>query len=621
MVYLQVEKLSKAFNEKILFENISFGIHKGQKTALIAKNGAGKSTLLKIIAGLENYDNGSVVIRNDLNIAYLDQNPTFDESLNVIDGVFTSDKTLPQVIKEYRLSLTAGDKERLSAATDMMDRLEAWNYEERIRQILSKLNITDFEQKISTLSGGQKKRLALASALISQPELLILDEPTNHLDLGMIGWLENFLKQSHGTLLMVTHDRYFLDRVCNDILEIDDGLLFRYKGNYSYFLEKRSQRIENENIVAHKAKKLMQKELEWMRRSPMARTGKSKSRISAFDDIKEKASQKRDDKPVRLDMKANRLGNKIMEINYISKAYDGATLIKDFTYVFKKNEKIGVVGPNGCGKTTLLNILAGLIRPDKGAIDVGATVNLSYFKQSGMAFAESQRVIDVAKSIAEVVKMSDGSKISASEFLNQFLFTPEIQYNPVSKLSGGEKRRLYLMTVLMQSPNFLILDEPTNDLDILTLNVLEAYLKNFNGCVLFVSHDRFFMDKIVEHLFVFEENGVVNDFPGNYSQYLEHKNNLASEHKKKTAASAKVNKQKPVKAKPEKLTYKEERELETLELDLEALEDEKNKIEHDLYESQSTHDEVLQKTERLGELLRLIETKTDRWLELSTKYE
>ena len=617
MIYLQVDNLSKSFNEKLLFENISFGVHKGQKIALIAKNGTGKSTLLKIIAGQETMSSGNIVMRNDLTYDYLDQNPLFDENLSVVEGVFASTKAIIKIIKEYEEAIVSGDKKRLSDATDMMDHNNAWDYEARVKQILGQLSITQLDQKISELSGGQKKRIALAAVLISEPDLLILDEPTNHLDLDMIVWLERYLERSNCTLLMVTHDRYFLDRVCNDILEIDEGKLFRYKGNYSYFLEKRNERIQNENTVIEKSRNLLTKELEWMRRMPKARTHKSNSRIETFYDIKEIASSRRIEKKIRLDLKGTRLGKKIMEINYITKSFGDLKLLENFTYTFKRNEKIGIVGKNGCGKTTLLNILTGHMPPDSGTVDIGETVQMGFYQQEGIQFDENQRVIDIAKEIAEVVRMSDGSKVSASEFLKQFLFTAEMQYTPVSKLSGGEKRRLYLMTVLMKSPNFLVLDEPTNDLDILTLNVLEEYLNAFNGCVLMVSHDRFFMDKIVEHLFVFEGETVVRDFPGNYTRYLDYKELREEQAKRLQPKSEKAVKEKAPTDKPRKLTYKEQKEYDTLEAEISQLEAEKKHIETILYDGSLQHEEILEKSNRLGEIMKFLDEKSDRWLELS----
>jgi len=621
MIYLQVENISKSFGEKLLFENISFGIHKDQKIALIARNGTGKSTMLKIIAGLESNDKGSIVFRNDITYTYLDQNPEFNESLTVLEGVFASSKSIISIIKNYEAALVSGDSKLIADANDEMEINKAWDYENQIKQILGQLNITNLQQKIYELSGGQKKRLALANALITEPDLLILDEPTNHLDLDMIIWLEKYLQRCKSTLLMVTHDRYFLDRVCNDIIEIDDGKLFRYKGNYSYFLEKREERIQFENTVIEKAQNILRTELEWMRRMPKARTTKSKSRIESFYDIKEIASGKRKERDMRLDLKETRLGKKILEINYISKKYGDIDLLENFEYIFKRNERIGIVGKNGCGKTTLLNMIAGLIPPDSGTIDVGETVSMGYYTQEGISFKEDQRVIDIAKDVAEVVKMSNGNNISVSGFLQYFLFTPEMQYTPIGKLSGGERRRLYLMTVLMKNPNFLILDEPTNDLDIITLNVLEEYLKSFNGCILVVSHDRFFMDKIAEHLFVFEENTVVRDFPGNYTRYLEYKETIEEQNKRNAVKPEQVKKEKPLREKTNKFTFKEQKEFEALEVEIQQLENEKTEIEEAFASGTLESQQIVELSKRHEEIIPLIETKTDRWLELSLKKE
>ena len=621
MIYLQVENISKSFGEKLLFENISFGIHKDQKIALIARNGTGKSTMLKIIAGLESNDKGSIVFRNDITYTYLDQNPDFDESLTVLEGVFASSKSIISIIKNYEAALVSGDSKLIADANDEMEINKAWDYENQIKQILGQLNITNLQQRICELSGGQKKRLALANALITEPDLLILDEPTNHLDLEMIIWLEKYLQRCKSTLLMVTHDRYFLDRVCNDIIEIDDGKLFRYKGNYSYFLEKREERIQFENTVIEKAQNILRTELEWMRRMPKARTTKSKSRIDSFYDIKEIASGKRKERDMRLEMKETRLGKKILEINYISKKYGDIDLLENFEYIFKRNERIGIVGKNGCGKTTLLNMIAGLIPPDSGTIDVGETVSMGYYTQEGISFKEDQRVIDIAKDVAEVVKMNNGNNISVSGFLQYFLFTPEMQYTPIGKLSGGERRRLYLMTVLMKNPNFLILDEPTNDLDIITLNVLEEYLKNFNGCILVVSHDRFFMDKIAEHLFVFEENTVVRDFPGNYTRYLEYKEIVEEQKKLNSVKPEQEKKEKPIKEKPIKLSFNENREFEALEFEIQQLEKEKADIEEAFASGELESQRIIELSKRHEDIISALEIKTDRWLELSLKKE
>ncbi len=622
MVYLQAMHLTKSFSEKRLFEDVSFSIHKDQKTAFIAKNGAGKTTLLRIIAGLEVPENGRIIMRNDLNIGYLEQNPVFDNNSSIIDSIFAKAQKVPGIIKTYNEALLSEDKERIAEATDMMDRNDAWRFEEHIKQVLTHLDIIQLNQKMGTLSGGQQKRVALAAVLIGEPEILILDEPTNHLDLEMIVWLEKYLQRSKATLLMVTHDRYFLDRVCNDIIELEGGNVYRYKGNYAYFLEKREQRIDNEKAVIEKAGNIYRKELQWIKRTPMARTAKSKSRVDAFDKIKEQAFAKTFQRQIKLDPKTTRIGKKIMEINYISKTYGPLKLFENFNYVFKKNEKVGIIGKNGCGKSTLLNILAGCDKPDRGDVDVGETVVMGYFRQEGISFKPEQRVIDIAKDIADVVKMSDGSKVSASEFLKQFLFSAEMQYTSVAKLSGGEKRRLYLMTVLMKNPNFLILDEPTNDLDILTLNVLEDYLQNFKGCVVMVSHDRFFMDKIADHIFAFEENGAIKDFPGNYTHYLAYKkrNKPHSTHAtEKKQKSERIKKETP---KAKKLTFKQQKECEKLESEIQTLEKEKSELEKKLYENNAlSHEEILKDTKRLSDILKYIETKSDRWLELSMLYD
>jgi len=616
MILLQAEDLTKSYNEKPLFTDISFGIHKGQKVALIAKNGTGKTTLLKILAGIEHADTGNVIIRNDLSLAYLDQNPTFDDDMKVLEGVFDLARDKKTWLNSFQETISINDTDVFTE--DYLKEAHEQKESLQLKQILSQLEINNFEQKIGTLSGGQKKRLALAAVLIGEPDILLLDEPTNHLDVHMIDWLEKYLERANCTLFMVTHDRYFLDRVCNDIIEIDNGQLYRYKGNYSYFLEKRSERIHSENSLVEKSRNLMRKELEWMRRMPLARTTKSKARIDAFYDLKKTAESKRIDKDLKITFKAARLGKKIIEIDYISKKYDSNVLFDNFAYTFKPLEKIGIVGKNGSGKTTLLNVIAALEKPDKGQLNYGETLSIGYYRQEGISFNEDQKVIDIAKEIAEVIPMSDGSKVSASEFLRHFLFTNEMQYTPVSKLSGGEKRRLYLMTILMRNPNFLILDEPTNDFDILTLNVLEEYLNNFKGCVLMVSHDRFFMDKIVEHLFVFEENGVINDFPGNYTQYMLHKKAKELKYKKEiTNQIVQKEKVNHIKEKPKKLSYKEQKEFDALELELEALENEKRTIEEDMTKNTLTHDEILQKSLRLEEILRLIDQKSDRWLELS----
>ena len=513
--YLQIENLTKSFGDLLLFENISFGISDKQRVALIAKNGTGKTTLLNIIAGKEDYDTGTISFRRDLRVGYLEQNPVYNPKLSVIDACLQTDNDVVKTIAEYEHCMANADHERLDEIITRMDLHKAWDYETRIKQILGKLKITNFEQTISELSGGQLKRVALANVLISEPDLIILDEPTNHLDLEMVEWLEDFLKKSNMSLLMVTHDRYFLDRVCTDIYELDHNGLYHYNGNYSYYLEKRQERIENFNAETERTVNIYKTELDWMRRQPQARATKAKSRIDRFYEIEQRAKQRRDDTKVQLDVKASYLGSKIFEAKYISKSYGDLKILDNYYYNFSRYEKMGIVGKNGTGKSTYLKILLGEVKPDSGSVDIGETVVFGYYSQDGLQFNEQMKVIDVVREIAEEVNLGNGRKMSASQFLQHFLFTPETQYNYVYKLSGGEKRRLHLCTVLMRNPNFLVLDEPTNDLDIVTLNILEEYLQSFKGCVIVVSHDRYFMDKVVDHLLVFKGNAELKDFPGN----------------------------------------------------------------------------------------------------------
>ncbi len=613
--YLQIEQISKSYGDLNLFNNISLGINKDQKIALIAKNGAGKTSLLEIIAGVDVPDTGTISMRNGLSISYLKQFPDINEENTVIGQVFESSQEIIRVIREYEEIIQSNDKNRLEEIMHKMDTLNAWDYEVKVKQILTQLNIEEFDKKIKYLSGGQRKRLALANVLINNPDLLIIDEPTNHLDLDMIEWLELFLKNSKSTLLMVTHDRYFLDRVCNEIVELDDKQLYNYRGNYSYFLEKRDLRIQNLNTNIEKARNLMRKELDWMRRMPQARGTKAKYRVDAFYDLKETASQKTKEQKVNLNVKSTRLGKKILELSYISIAFDNRILIKDFTYKFTKGEKIGIVGKNGCGKSTFLNIITQQLKPDSGKIELGETVNYGYYKQEGIKFKEGQRLIDAVREVAEVVILGDGHKMSVAQFLNYFLFPNETHHQHISKLSGGEKRRLFLLTILMQNPNFLVLDEPTNDLDIMTLNVLEEYLQKFNGCLLIVSHDRYFMDKVVDHLFVFEENGLIRDFPGNYSQYRELKER--NQRFEKKTQKAQPPKSKPVSQKlQKKLSFNEKREYDLLEKELESLNQEKQLLENEISSGQLSQGDLLKKSNRLAEILNLIDEKEMRWLEL-----
>lgn len=631
--YLQVENLGKAFGDLLLFENLSFGLSEGQRVALIAKNGTGKTTLLNVLAGREDADSGTVVYRRGLRVSYLEQDPRYPAGLSVLEACFLSDNDMLRTLSRYEawmLREAAGlpqpEGETLEEVMHLMEYHKAWDYEVRVRQILTKLSITQVDQPIEQLSGGQLKRVALANALITEPDLLILDEPTNHLDLDMVEWLEQYLTRSGITLLMVTHDRYFLDRVCNIILELDQGQLYSYNGNYAYYLEKHQERLEVFNAELDRANNLFRKELDWMRRMPQARATKAKSRIDAFYDLEDKVANKRKEESVRLNVKAAYLGSKIVEAKYVSKAYGDLVLLDQFYYNMARYEKVGIVGRNGTGKSTFLRMLMGEEQPDSGRFDIGETVSFAYYSQSGLAFDEQMKVIDVVRDVAEEISLGDGKKLSASQFLQHFLFTPETQHNFVYKLSGGEKRRLYLCTVLMRNPNFLVLDEPTNDLDILTLNILEDYLKHFKGCVLVVSHDRYFMDKIVDHLLVFEGAGKVRDFPGNYTQYRQWRDKEEDEERKRKEAAKDVQKAKQgaqtlvqqdqPSDKPKKLSYKEQRELEALEAAIESLEAEKATIEAALSTGDCSGAEIEQHAKRLSALSDELDEKSDRWLSL-----
>jgi ATP-binding cassette subfamily F protein uup len=617
--YLQVSELGKSFGDLVLFEDLSFGIAKDQKTALIAKNGTGKTTLLNILAGKESPDKGDVVYRNDVRVGYLAQEPQMDPEKTTHEFVFRSSNKMLNVIQKYERAMASGNSEELSAAIDQMDRLGAWDHEVKVNQILSQLNIKDFNRKIKQLSGGEKKRVALAEALIHEPDFLILDEPTNHLDLNMIEWLEEYLKNSPFTLLMVTHDRYFLDRVCNDILELEGSSLYRYKGNYSYFLKKRSERIHNQEKEIEKARNQLRKEEDWIKRMPKARGTKAKHRIDNYYRLKDVASQEREEEEMKVDFEASRMGKKIMILKNLSKSIQNTPLISRFSYQFERFEKIGIVGPNGSGKTTFLNLIVGDDTPDEGYIEAGETIKFGYYRQEGMSFDEDQRVIDIAQGVADAVTMSDGSVLTAKQFLNYFLFDYDKQYVKVEKLSGGEKRRLYLLTILMKKPNFLILDEPTNDLDIMTLNVLENYLQQFNGCVLIVSHDRYFMDNIVDHIFVFRSRGEVKDYPGTYTQYRDKiMDTFAKEKPEKTK---KKSKEKPKPRKKSSVTHKQKQEYQKLEKEIEALEEEKKSIEEEMNSGNLDNDKIVEKSNRLGEVMRLIDEKTNRWIELSEMME
>ena len=619
--YLQVENLSKRFGEQLLFENISFGIGKGQKVALIAKNGMGKSTLLRIIAGKDTAETGTVIFRNDITIGILEQDPLLDPENTIFEEVFNSDSPILRLIKAYEAAISKNDTTALEKLIPEMDNHSAWDYDNTIKQILSELKIDTYDKKVHLLSGGQKKRVGLAKVLISNPDFLILDEPTNHLDIEMTEWLEEYLEKSNVTLLMVTHDRYFLDRVCNQIIEIDDFGLYSYEGNYSYYLEKRKERIANRNAAIDKARNLLRTEQEWMRRMPQARSHKAQYRIDNFYKLKETASQQTTETKLELDIQGKRLGKKILELEHVSKSFDGQVILHDFSYKFVRGEKIGIVGKNGVGKSTFLNIITQHLEPDSGSISIGETVVYGYYQQSGIAFHENDRVIDIVKNIAEHIDLGNGRVMSASQFLEYFLFTDKQQYSLVSKLSGGERRRLYLLTVLMSNPNFLILDEPTNDLDILTLNVLEEYLQGFKGGLLIVSHDRFFTDKVVDRIFAFEGNGIIKDFPGNYTLYKnkkeEEKENQEKIEKEKKKTDPTPVSQTDTSEKKRKLSFKERQEMQQLETDLEQLNEEKAAIESALNSGTLSPDELLTKSNRIAEIIAILDEKEMRWLELS----
>ena len=621
--YLQIDGLTKSFGDLVLFEDITFGLAQGQKVGLIAKNGTGKTTLLNIIAGKEDYDNGAVVFRNDLRVGYLEQTPVYPEGLTVLQACFYSPNETVRLIAEYEEAMASDDHSNLQDILMRMDNLKAWDYEQRAKQILSQLKITNFDQKVEHLSGGQLKRVALANVLITDPELIILDEPTNHLDLEMTEWLEGYLSRANISILMVTHDRYFLDRVCSEIIEIDRQQIYQYKGNYSYYLEKRQERMETMNTEVERANNLLRKELEWMRRQPQARGTKAKYRIDAFYELEKKAKQQRDNGNVNLDVKASYIGSKIFEAEHVTKSFGSIKIVEDFNYIFARYEKMGIVGNNGTGKSTFIKMLMGEVEPDSGRFDVGETVRFGYYSQDGLQFDEQMKVIDVVQDIAEYVDLGDGKKLGVSQFLNHFLFTPEKQHSYVYKLSGGEKRRLYLCTVLMRNPNFLVLDEPTNDLDIVTLNVLEEYLRNFKGCVIVVSHDRYFMDKVVDHLLVFRGNADLKDFPGNYTQYRDwkevqdqlEKEAEAARQPKQTSVPEKNNRPQPEQKK--KLTFKERKEFEALEVEIPQLEAEKAELETAMSSGTLSNDELMAKSERIAKVIEEIDEKTMRWLELS----
>jgi ABC transport system ATP-binding/permease protein len=618
--YLQAENISKRYGDLLLFENISFTINKDDKVALIARNGAGKSSLLDLLSGKETPDSGKITRTNEIAISYFEQVPRHNPENTVLEEIFTTDSEKLLTIKAFENAVAHSNEAEIARLSAKIDHLNAWDVEVEIRQILTQLRITDMDARVKELSGGQQKRLALAKVLIGQPEFLILDEPTNHLDLDMIEWLERYLEKTRATVLMVTHDRYFLDRICNEIIELDNNEIYRYRGNYSYFVEKREERLQQQQSSIAKAQNLFRTEIEWMRRMPKARTTKAKYRIDAFSDLQEQATQRYADKTVTLDVKSARLGKKILEIKNLAKSYGDVRLLSDFTYTFSRFEKIGIIGKNGSGKSTFLNLITGAIPADSGVIEVGQTIKYGYYRQEGITFNPRDKVIDAVNKIAEEVSFEDGTKIGASQMLTRFLFPPSTQYDFIEKLSGGEKRRLYLCTVLMQNPNFLLLDEPTNDLDLLTLNILEDYLQSFEGCVIVVSHDRFFMDKIVDHLFVFDGEGKITDFPGNYTQYRNWLEEKEAQEKQQNSLKS------PVKTVPRaeketsnKLTFKEKREMETLETEMAALEVQKKILEEELNSGALDHTILFNKSQQVSEISELLSVKEFRWLELSEK--
>jgi len=615
--YLSVENISKAFGEKVLFEGLNFGLNYGDKVALVANNGSGKTSMLKIIAGKDVPGTGKVTVRNGIRIGYLEQEPVFNEKLTVNELLYSSNVEVVRIIREYEsaLEMQTNDyndttAERFEKCSVNMEKVDGWNFDNKLKQILSKFKIVDLEAKVEMLSGGQKKRLALALLLIDAPEMLLLDEPTNHLDIEMIEWLEDYLKNENITLLMITHDRYFLDLVCNHILELEDGKLYHHKGNYSYFLLKRDERESNFNVELSKAGRLMKKELEWIRKSPKARTTKSKARVDNFEVIKTKATSKKIKQELKLEVKMSRVGGKILELKKVYKSYGDLKILSGFDYTFKNGERIGIIGRNGVGKSTFLNIITQSLEADSGKINVGETIVYGYFTQKGIQLKQDKRVIEVLKDIAEVIVMSDGKKITASQLLEHFMFPSNMQFTYVSKLSGGEKRRLYLLTVLMKNPNFLILDEPTNDLDLLTLNKLEEFLLDFKGCLILVSHDRYFMDKLTDHLFIFKGNGVIKDEYSSYSEYrIKINEELKLEKKKEKKALSESGKENT-------FSYENRKEHKSLERQIEKLEEQKKQMEDFFKDSSVSYDLMHQKGKELEALNNLLDDKLNRWMEL-----
>ncbi|MEJ6697074.1 MAG: ABC-F family ATP-binding cassette domain-containing protein [Saprospiraceae bacterium] len=621
MQYLLLENINKSFGEKVLFDDINLSITKGDKIALIAKNGSGKTTLLKVIAGTEGIEgeNAKIQTAKGIEIAYLEQEPYFHPDASVLDAVLESDHPSIQAIRVYEESLQTGDNAALEEAIVKIEDLKAWDVEHRMREILSKLNITDLKQKVGQLSGGQKKRIALAKIILRNPDFLILDEPTNHLDIDMIEWLENYLESSQLTIFMVTHDRYFLERVCNTIIELDRGNVYPYKGNYSNYLEKKDARMANESVVLDKTQKLFKKELQWIRRQPKARSTKAKSRVDDFQDIKQRAHQKLDDDEMTIHIKSARMGSKILEAHGLTKSFGDKHIIKLFNYKFKKGERVGIVGPNGAGKSTVLKLLTGELKPDGGKVVVGDTIVFGYYTQSGMNLKDDKRVIEVVRDIAEYIPLEKGQKLTAESLLEKFLFPRAQQRVYVSQLSGGERRRLYLLTILMSNPNFLILDEPTNDLDVLTLNVLENFLMDFPGCLIIVSHDRYFTDKLVQHLFILDGEGGVKDYNGNYSKYradklIEIREQQRVDREKRKVEEVKVN---PVEQAAKQLSHEERKAIKRLEKAIEKLEERKKTITLKFADAEITPDQIAEMSKEIAEVKSQIVEKEEEWFMLS----
>lgn len=616
--YLQIENLTKSYGDRLLFDNITFGVNEGDKIGIIAKNGTGKSTLLRIISGKESADSGNVIFRNDLRVSILEQSPQFGENATVIESCMGGEGNIPRTISRYEQALQSGDTEKINQAIQLMDSSGAWDYEDKVKQLLTQLKITDLNSHVSTMSGGQQKRIALARVILEDPELIILDEPTNHLDIEIIEWLENYLKRSRVTLLMVTHDRYFLDRICNKIIEIDNRQIYTYEGNYDYYLRRRSERIEAMASELAKVKNTLRKEQEWMSRQPQARAGKAKYRIDAFHELKERSRVNLREENVSLNVKSSYIGSKIFEASCVSKKFGDKTILNNFTYTFARYEKLGIIGHNGAGKSTFIKMLQGLIPADSGEWNIGETVQFGYYSQDGISFDNNKRVIDAITEIAEDVVINGDMHYSPMQFLQHFLFSPADQQKYIHTLSGGERCRLHLAAVLMRSPNFLILDEPTNDLDIVTLGILEEYLYSFKGCLIVISHDRYFLDNIVDHLFVFEGDGIIKDFPGNYSDYrqwcdenppLSHTE--ANKPKEKTTTKQRQER-------PDRMSFKERKEFEQLTIEIDLLNAEKQELDA-LFNSGDTINDIAEKSARYDEIKQLLDVKEFRWLELSEK--